>query len=135
VFPPPSPWKTLAEVDPDREYMAFTSCFFLRSWLALPRFVAHAPGIQRQIDSAPGVVGWSLAGRPFSLEFYTLSAWEDGASLKRFAREAAHGTTMKKLEKDTRRPSIFVYYKVLGRDLPLSWDDALARQKAHDARQ
>ena len=35
-------------------------------------------------------------------------------------------------ENDTRRKSIFVYYKVLGHDLPLTWKDAIARQERHD---
>ena len=30
MFPPPIRWKQLAAVDPEREYVAFTSCFFLK---------------------------------------------------------------------------------------------------------
>lgn len=40
MFPPPQPWKQLAAVDPDQEYLAFTSRFALRSVLRAPAFMA-----------------------------------------------------------------------------------------------
>jgi hypothetical protein len=31
-----------------------------------------------------------------------------------------------------RRKTTFVYFKVLGRELPLTWKDAIARQARHN---
>jgi hypothetical protein len=76
VFPPPKPWTQVGEVDSDREYVAFTSRFFLKSPLRLPKWMAQAPPIMKQVDAAPGIVGWSLGMNLPTLEFYTLSAWE-----------------------------------------------------------
>jgi hypothetical protein len=132
MFPPPTRWKQLATVDPEREYVAFTSCFFLSSVRRVPAFVARAREIMKQVDTAPGVVGWSLGGNLFKLEFYTLSAWADAESLRRFVRDGDHLAALKEFEQDLRRKSRFVYYKVLGRDLPLTWQDALARQARSD---
>ena len=132
MFPPPTRWKQRAAVDPEREYVAFTSCFFLNSVRRVPAFVARSRHIMKQVDTAPGVVGWSLGGNLFKLEFYTLSAWLDAESLRRFVRDDNHLVALHEFERDLRRKSIFVYYKVLGRELPLSWKDALARQVRSD---
>ena len=129
MFPPPRPWTARAPVDPNREYLAFTSCFFLKSRFRAPAFLASANRVMKQINDAPGIVGWSLGTDILKLEFHTLSAWEDGAALRRFTHAGSHNDALQAFEKDLRRKSIFVYYKVLGRDLPLSWKDATERQR------
>ena len=132
MFPPPRPWKQVAAVDPGREYVAFTSCFFLKKVRRVPAFFARSTQIMKQVNTAPGVVGWSLGVNIFTLEFYTLSAWQDAESLRRFVRDAEHLAALQEFEQDLRRKSIFHYYKVLGRELPLSWKEALARQARSD---
>src|SRR5262245_5579379 len=90
--------------------------------------------IMKQANAAPGIVGWSLGGDLFKLEFYTLSVWENDDSLRRFVREGDHRAAVEEFERDVRRKSILVYYKVLGQELPLTWKDAIARQERSDAR-
>ena len=63
------------------------------------------------------------------LEFHNLSAWTDGQSLRRFIQEGAHAKAFMAHKQDLRRKTTFVYFKVLGRDLPLTWKDAIARQE------
>jgi heme-degrading monooxygenase HmoA len=133
MFPPPVPWKQITSADPSRQYVAFTSCFFLKSPLRAVSFLARSLKIMKQADTAPGIVGWSLGPNLPTLEFYTLSAWEDDAALKAFIKSADHGVALKQFEHDLRKKSIFVHYKVLGRDLPLTWPDALERQKIREA--
>ena len=60
MFPPPQPWKQLRAVEPNREYQAFTSRFAMRSWLRVPAFFAASLKIQKQVEAAPGAVGYSL---------------------------------------------------------------------------
>jgi hypothetical protein len=132
MFPPPTPWKQRADIDPDREYVAFTSAFFLKSPWRVLAFIARSRGIMNQTKSAPGLVGWSLGANLFKLAFYTLSAWDDADSLRDFVHGGDHRAGTAQFVGDMRRKSIFHYYKVKGRDLPLSWKDALARQKQHD---
>lgn len=134
MFPPPQPWKQIATIDPEREYVAFTSRFFLESPLRVPAWVKQARKIMQQVDVAPGIVGWSLGANLPRLEFYTLSAWEDADSLRSFLQAGAHGDARAKFNQAMRRPSIFVQFSVRGSDLPLRWDDAVARQNAIVAR-
>ena len=78
---------------------------------------------------------WSVASlgvNLFKRDFYTLSAWENAESLKRFVHDADHLASLTQFKNDMRRKSIFVYYKVPGRDLPLTWADAIARQETQD---
>ena len=132
MFPPPVPWRQRAAVDPQREYVAFTSRFFLKSLRRVPAFLASSIRIMKQANVAPGIVGWSLGTDLFRLEFHTLSAWEDAESLRRFVRDGSHKVALEAFERDVRRKSIFVYYRLLGRDLPLTWRDAIARQERQD---
>ena len=44
----------------------------------------------------------------------------------------ARRSAVAQFEGAMRRKSVFHYYKVNGRDLPLSWKEALALQKQHD---
>ena len=129
MFPPPRKWKQVGTVDPEREYVAFTSRFYLRSPLRVPAFLRQSSQIEKQVDAAPGIVGWSLGANLLTLEFYTLSAWENVESLRTFIASSAHGQARSKFAGDMRADSIFVQFTVSGSELPLTWADAIARQK------
>lgn len=130
MFPPPQPWKVLHAPDPNRSYLAFSSRFAMRSIFTVPGFLKQGNVIQKQVERTPGAIGYSLGANLPSLEFYTLSAWEDEAQLYRFARELAHGDGMRMFHGAMRSPSLFTSWQVLGKDLPLAWRDALHRLKA-----
>ena len=132
MFPPPMPWNQRAPTDPQREYVAFTSRFFMKSLRRVPAFMASGRRIMEQANLAPGIIGWSLGGNLFRLEFATLSVWEDAESLRRFVRDGSHKAALEAFANDVRRKSIFLQYTVLGRDLPPTWKDAIARQERQD---
>jgi hypothetical protein len=132
VFPPPQPWKQLATVDPDQKYLAFTSRFALRSWLRFPAFMVASTKIMKQVESAPGALGYSLGVHLPGLYFYTLSAWKDDESLRAFSRAMQHGEALRVFHRDMRMPSPFIRWPVRGADLPLRWPDALERITVND---
>ena len=93
-------------------------------------FDAHHEASQRGTGYGRVVAGWpplqarvlhvvGLAGRRISAPFRPRGG-PPGCGRGVRARREAQG--------------IFVYYKVLGRDLPLTWKDAIARQGRSDAR-
>jgi hypothetical protein len=135
VFPPPPPWKQIGDVDPEREYLGFTSRFFLKSLRTVPAFIAQSRRISKQANTAPGVVGWSLAADLLKLEFHTLSAWEDDSSLRDFVAVAPHHDAFAKFATSMRRPTIFVHFPIIGRELPLKWKDAIALQNDQEGSQ
>ncbi|HWY63256.1 MAG TPA: hypothetical protein VNW15_15245 [Rhizomicrobium sp.] len=129
MFPPPQPWNQRTSVDPQREYLAFTARFYLKSFRHVPAFLASSFAVMKQANAAPGIVGWSMGADLLRLEFHNLSAWTDAQSLRRFIHEDPHGRALQAHKHDLRRKTTFVYFKVLGRDFPLTWKDAIARQK------
>src|SRR5258708_28369135 len=128
MFPPPQPWKQRTSVDPQREYLAFTSCFYLKSFRRVPAFLVSSFAIMKQANAAPGIVGWALGADLPRLEFHTLSAWEDAPSLRRFIQDGAHGSTLHAHKMDIRRKTTFVYFKVLGRELSFTRKDSIVQQ-------
>lgn len=126
------PWKQVRPAEPAREYVGFTSRFFMKGLLRSLRFQLRAFKVMKQTEAAPGLIGWSLAADLPRLQFYTLSAWEDAQSLRAWIKDGAHGQATAEFADGTRRKSIFVYYPVRGADLPLRWDDAVRRQAQHD---
>jgi hypothetical protein len=133
MFPPPMPWKQLRPIDPDREYLAFTSRFAMRSWLRVPAFLAAGGPIQKQVEAAPGAIGYSLGAHLPGREFYTLSVWQDDAALRAFSRAMQHGAAMRAFHSDMRTASPFVRWTVKGSEVPLKWSDALERIRLWEA--
>ena len=86
MFPPPAPWKQVAPAEPDREYVAFASRFYLKSFWRVPGFMLASIRIMKQLDGSPGIVGWAMAADIPRLEFHTISVWEDAEALRRFNR-------------------------------------------------
>nr|WP_202505450.1 DUF3291 domain-containing protein [Streptomyces sp. SID1046] len=96
------------------------------------RFFLKAPGIILQMRKAPGAHGVALRARVFSRTFLTLSAWEDRDALYRFARSEPHRSSSRAASAYMKE-SVFTYWTVPARELPLTWDEAerrLAEQSA-----
>ena len=130
MFPPPMPWKSLAPIDLERSYVAFTAGFALRSILRLPSFLGYIRQINRQIEAAKGIVGYSLAADLLTMRFYNLSVWEDDAQLQAFVKASPHVGAIAVFRDGMRAPTVFVRWTVSGAELPLTWADALLRQRA-----
>jgi|SRR5579884_1080818 len=127
LIPPPTPWKTLAEPQPDHEYVLLVTHLPLRRLSRLPQFLRYVRKIQRQLDAAPdGLIGYSLLAKPLSSNYWTLSAWRDSEAVAGFIEQAPHRDAMHELAK------ILPGFKsdrwtVTGHDLPPSWKDARSR--------
>jgi len=126
-IPPPTPWKTLAEPEPDRDYLLLLTHLPVRRPSKLPRFLRYVRRIQRQLDAAPdGLIGYSLLAKPLRSNYWTLSAWRDSDAIAGFIHQTPHRSAMHELSKalpgfKTDR------WTVTGHDLPPSWKDALTR--------
>ncbi len=120
------PWKTIAQVERSREYLALLSYLPLKKYQMIPRFLQFSFQIQRQLNNSPGAVGYSLRAKPLSRNFWTLSAWENERALQDFVRKVPHLDAMRSLIPHMG-PTKFTQWKVPGSALPLSWDDAMRR--------
>src|SRR5439155_2167085 len=90
------PWEARAEPDSDRDYVAVVTYLPMRRVLALPRWARSIRAVQKQLDQARGLVGYSLRVNPLQLKFWTLSVWEDEDRLGEFLRNLPHAAVMRR---------------------------------------
>lgn len=129
---PAKPWESSVAPSPERGYVALLSYLPLKSYSRLLPFFVYTFQIAKQLASAQGLVGYSLLARPLSKRFWTLSAWENDAALQAFVQHPPHVRIMTALAPHMEKTE-FVRWPVKGFQLPLNWQDALARLAA-DAR-
>lgn len=84
----------------------------------------------RQIEAAPGAIGYSLGADLLTLRLYTLCAWKSDSHLRDFVNAAPHSRASAAFRQGMREPSVFVRWEVQGTDLPLAWAEAVQRQNA-----
>ena len=123
---PASPWRTFASPEPERDYVALLSYLPLKSHWRVPVFFFYTIQVVKQMESAEGLLGYSVLARPLSKRFWTLSAWKDDAALRTFVQYPPHVRIMNALAPHMGATK-FVRWTVTGSQLPLGWEDALRR--------
>ncbi len=123
---PATPWKTLRQPEPEKEYAVLLTHLPLRRVTKLPSFLNYVRKINQQLDKTDGLVGYSLLARPLRFNYWTLSVWEDDDALRHFVQELPHRAAMEEL------PRALTGFKITrwttgGKALPPTWDDALSR--------
>ena len=121
---PASPWKSYATADPNREYLVLGSYLPLQRFSATLRFARRVAEVRRQLTRAKGLVGYSMLGRPWARQYWTLSVWEDETALQAFVAEHPHVDIMSAVAPDMGATR-FVRWNVQGSALPPRWPDAL----------
>lgn len=130
---PAKPWQTLASSDPNANYVALISYLPLKSlWKVLP-FLVYTARITKQLERAEGLLGYSLLAH-FSKRFWTLSAWRNEEALQNFVHKAPHLQIMSALAYHMAGTK-FVRWPVKGSELPLRWEEGLARLGDHSHKQ
>ncbi len=123
---PALPWRSFRKAEPDRDYLVLLSALPLKSYLALPRFLRFTRQVQRQLNTAPGLLGYSLLARLGRKQFWTLSVWEDEQALGEFVETVPHRTVMTALQSDMGETQ-FLRWTIRGDAYPPSWKLALTR--------
>lgn len=124
-----SRWKSLQELDPDRDYVAFVTDIPPKRRASTSRLFAGARQVRRQLGSTDGVVGFSLLARPIGKQYVTLSLWTDDEALSAFARARPHQELMADLAPDMA-PTTFVRWNHRGAAGRPAWKEALRRLDA-----
>lgn len=122
------PWKKIAPVNFNREYLALLTYLPLKKHRTIPRFFWSTFAIQKQLAGSAGILGYALRARPLEKTFWTMSAWLDEKSLMDFALCIPHSQVMKALA-PLMGSTKFIRWKVAGSDVPLRWNVALERAK------
>ena len=121
-----SPWKNYLGHDPERNYLVMLSYLPLKHHWRIPQIFRHTLRIRKQLDTTPGVIGYSLGVEIFRKRFWTLSVWEDERALYKFVKTKPHAETMAKIHPHMRS-SKFITWMSKGSALPPAWEDAKRR--------
>jgi heme-degrading monooxygenase HmoA len=106
--------------------VALVSSLPLKSHWRIPAFVRYSVQIAKQLNSAPGLLGYSLLARVLAKRFWTLSVWENDEALREFVEKAPHVKVMASIAPHVGETK-FERWKVKGSEVPLKWEDALRR--------
>jgi quinol monooxygenase YgiN len=90
------PWRWTRSPRRDRS-VVFVSRFDAKGLRARWVLIAAGVRLRRAVLASPGVLGVSLRAHVIAGHFYTLSMWEDEASLLAFARGAAHRAAVRRI--------------------------------------
>jgi hypothetical protein len=120
------PWKPLAAVEKDREYLALLSYLPLNRYSKIFAFMRFSAQINKQLRATPGAMGYSMRALLFTRRFWTLSVWEDSAALMEFVAKVPHSESMKAMAPFMGKTQ-FTQWKVSGAAVPLRWDEAIRR--------
>ncbi len=126
------PWEWSYKPVPDQDYLVLLSYLPLQRLRTLPRFLRYTRAIQGQLRGSKGLIGYTLDAHPLGKKFWTLSVWEDEASLMEFVRTGSHLDTIRELKGRMGRTR-FVRWKAKGSEIPPSWEGALARRWSEEA--
>jgi hypothetical protein len=121
-----SPWKTVAALDPDTEYLVLASSIPPKSIASTWKLFRGAWSVRRQLLATDGVLGFSLLAEPLRKNYATLSVWRDDAALGAFSQAHPHDELMAGLA-PAMGPTKFVRWTIQGSDGAPSWSEALDR--------
>jgi heme-degrading monooxygenase HmoA len=122
----PSRWKSFSRSAADRRYLALLSYLPLQKYQEIPTFIRFSRETQRQLETAEGLIGYSLQAQILARRFWTLSVWEDETTLMRFVHHEPHSEIMNALAPHMGRTA-FVRWTVSSAELPLNWREAKKR--------
>ena len=125
---PTTPWKNYSDAVSDKEYLAVLTYLSLKKYRTIPRFLGYTNRIQKQLDEAEGILGYTLRAHIWTRNFWTISVWEDEAHLRQFAFSGFHRGVMSVL-RDDMAGFKNIRWSIQGSEVPPSWSDALSRCK------
>ncbi|TDJ69370.1 MAG: DUF3291 domain-containing protein [Proteobacteria bacterium] len=121
-----APWKQLAKPDASKEYLAIVTYLPVKHYRTVPSVAKYSQQVDAQLAGTPGLVRYSMGSKPWTKQFWTMSVWEDEAALMAFVFGGAHKDTVARLHTDMGATK-FARWKVLGTDVPLTWEVALEK--------
>jgi heme-degrading monooxygenase HmoA len=129
---PALPWTAIRPAPVDGEIVVLASRLELPAYRLVPGFMRRAMGVHRATKTADGAIGAMLLAQPARKTFWTLSAWEDEAALRRFVGHPVHRAEMQHYRGKLRGATFTTWTVPAGTPLPPSWDEARARVAAAD---
>lgn len=119
-------WQQLIDVDPDTDYLVILTHYPLKAGRRTSRVLSYVRLIQRRLERCEGLVGFAFRANFYRQQVWTLSVWQDQAALRAFLDDVIHEQASEDLTAYVE-DAVTRQWWVAGREVPPSWEDALAQ--------
>lgn len=119
-------WKTFQDVDPTKTYVAYAAYLERKSPWSFFSYLRRAGKIQKQLNTAKGLVGFTARLEFFSKKVAQLAVFSDIDALHEFAHSGQHALCSQQT-KDTMNWMKKTTWNISGSELPPKLDDAISR--------
>lgn len=120
-------WTPYGEVDPQREYTAFSQIGKLKSSLSLFGWSRRGKKVQEQLKTTKGFIGYIMDFGFWSKKGIIVGVFEDDKSLMDFAPSGQHVNCMQTSKADVKGKMNCYRWKIKGAEIPLKIDEVLAK--------
>jgi len=127
------PWKRTAEVMGEGPVVIVATRLELARLRHIPRFLRWSMTIRRQLLRSDGALGVGLYALPWKRTYYTVSAWRDEPSIRRFMQASPHLEMMARSSEVSRGNGLFRRWTLDFGSLPPKWSETIARLDSHQA--
>jgi len=127
------PWKRTAEVRGEGPVVIVATRLELARLRHIPRFLRWSMSVRRQLLRSDGALGVGLYALPWKRTYYTVSAWRDEPSIRRFTQASPHLEIMARFPEVSPDGGIFRRWTVDAGSLPPKWSETIARLDSQPA--
>ena len=127
------PWKRTAEVVGEGPVVIVATRLELARLRHIPRFLRWSMVVRRQLLRSDGALGVGLYALPWKRTYYTVSAWRDEPSIRRFMQASPHLEIMARFEEVSGGNGHFRRWTVAPSSLPPKWSETIARLNTQPA--
>ena len=119
-------WTPLSEVKPENTYFAYAGYAERTSAWSYFSFLLRSRKIQRQLETAKGLIGFTARLEFFNKKVVQLAVFEDEAALKQFAHSGQHALCMGQT-KSSMKWLKQATWNIVGSDIPPKISEAISR--------
>ncbi len=125
-------WTPCREVDPQREYTAFSQIGEVKSSLSLFSWFTRGKKVQEQLKTTKGFIGYTMDFGFWSKKGIIVGVFEDDKSLMDFAHSGQHANCMQTSKADVKGKMNCYRWKIKGADIPPKMEEVLAKFQSKD---
>jgi hypothetical protein len=122
-------WQSYKEVDPSKTYIAYGAIALRKTAWSYFSFLMRARKVQKQLEIARGVVGFTARLEFSSKKVVQLAVFDDENALKEFSQTGQHGLC----SKQTKASMLWLKNKtwsILGSEIPPKLEDAINKNQS-----
>lgn len=120
------PWKPVVDPASDSDLVGVVGELRPARYRTVPRVLRMTRRIESQLAESDGLVGYALRAEFFRRRFRAVAVWESEESLRDFVAAKPHVDVMAAL-RPLSETSRFETFAVKGEDVPIDFDEAIAR--------